>query len=270
MKKLVVAAVALSALAGAGALVLQSGLYDISATDQHLAPTYRLLDTAMRRSVQRRAAQITVPPLDDERRVASGLAHFRAHCVVCHGAPGIAPAPFALGMTPTPASLVHTARAWQPAEMYWVIRQGIKMTGMPAWEFRLADEEMWSIVAFLRRLPALSPEQYQALQAPEHHADAAPDPAPPDARRGRRAIAQHACVTCHRIPGIVGPNSPVGPPLERIGTRAVLAGLLPNTPENMARWLQDPQRVHRDSAMPDLGVDARDARDMAAYLATLK
>jgi mono/diheme cytochrome c family protein len=270
MKKLAVAAVALAALVGAGALALQSGLYNISATDEHLAPTYRLLDTAMRRSVQRRAAAITVPPLDDERLVASGLAHFRAHCVVCHGAPGIAPAPFALGMTPAPASLVHTARAWQPAEMYWVIRQGIKMTGMPAWEFRLADEEIWSIVAFLRRLPALSPVQYQALRAPEHRAEAGPDAAPPDAQRGRRAIAQHACVTCHRIPGMVGPNSPVGPPLERIGTRAVLAGLLPNTPENMARWLQEPQRVHPGSAMPDLGVDARDARDMAAYLATLK
>jgi mono/diheme cytochrome c family protein len=271
MKKLGVIAGACVALAAAGAAaMLYGGLYDISASDQHLAPTYWALDTAMRHAVRRRAGDISVPPLDDERLVARGLAHFRAHCVECHGAPGVAPAPFALGMTPAPANLVHTARAWQPAELFWVIKYGIKMTGMPAWEFRMPEEELWAIVAFMQRLPQLSPAQYRALQAPEHRHERLSTAEPPHPGRGKVAIEQYACVTCHRIPGIVGPNAPVGPPLEGMGARARVAGLLPNTQENLVRFLREPQGVHPASAMPDLDVSERDARDIAAYLLTLK
>jgi cytochrome c2 len=104
-------------------------------------------------------------------------------------------------------------------------------------------------------------------------AKAAAQPAPdaaPDAARGRKAIHQYACVTCHAIPGIVGPNAPVGPPLAAIGTRGFIAGVLPNTPQNMVRWLRHPQAVNPRSAMPDLGVTERDAHDIAAYLSTLR
>lgn len=272
MKKVVAVAGALAALAAGAAAVLWAGVYDISATDQHLAPTYKLLDVGMRRSIVRRAAAIAVPPLADERLVARGLVQFRAHCVACHGAPGVAPEPFALGMTPVPANLVHTARTWQPAELYWVVKYGLKMTGMPAWQFRMPEDDLWAVVAFLQRLPRLSPSDYRVLAAAPSHRDdeSPPADAPPDADRGRVAIEQHACVTCHRIPGIVGPDSPVGPPLEGMAERAAIAGLLPNTPENLVRWLREPQQVHPASAMPDLGVDERDARDMAAYLATLR
>jgi mono/diheme cytochrome c family protein len=254
----------------AGAAILYSGVYDISATDQHLAPTYWLLDKGLRESVERRARSIDVPPLDDETLAARGLAHFRRHCVQCHGGPGVAPEPFALGMTPTPASLAHTARAWPPEQVFWVVRHGIKMTGMPAFQFRLPDKDLWAIVAFLERMPRLSPREYQALptiELPEEEPAAAGEP---DAGRGFRAINQYACVTCHSIPGVVGPNAPVGPPLDGIGSRTMLAGLLPNTFGNMVRWLRAPQEVSPDSAMPDLGVTERDARDIAAYLATLQ
>lgn len=261
--------IAIAALA-AGATVVYGGFYDISATDPHLAPTYALLDTAMRRSVKRRAAGVAVPPLDDAQLVSTGLAHFRQHCVQCHGAPGIAPEPFALGLTPAPANLAHTAKVWRPAELFWVIKYGIKMTGMPAWQFRMSDDDMWAIVAFLRELPKLSPQQYKSLQAPTpvHSTNLPAREADPE--RGKTAILQYACVTCHRVPGVAGANAPVGPPLDRIGTRAVLAGVLPNTPENMVRWLREPQKVNPRSAMPDLGLTERDARDIAAYLSTLK
>lgn len=256
-------------VAAAGSVGIYSGWYDISASDEHLAPTYWLLDTAMRRSARQRGADIAVPPLDDPGLAQRGLAIYRRHCVACHGAPGVAPEPFALGMAPTPANLAHTGREWPAGDLFWVVKHGLKMTGMPAWEFRLSDDELWATVAFLKRLPRISPQEYQALRAP-----APPLPvdeiAKPDAGRGKRAVHQYACLACHAIPGLVGANAPVGPPLAGVGSRAIIAGLLPNNPENMERWLRAPRQVNPQSAMPDLGMTERDARDIAAYLSTLR
>ena len=262
--------VALLVLAAAGAAVFHAGIYDISATDQHIAPTHWLLDTGMRRSVRQRAAEITVPDLNQPGQMQRGLALYRQHCVQCHGAPGVAPEPFALGMTPAPANLVYTAREWPPAEVFWVVKEGIKMTGMPAWKHRMADEDIWAIVSFMRELPRLAPEEYRSRKAERAMATMADAASAADAGRGKKAINQYACVTCHEIPGIVGANAPVGPPLKEIGTRGFIAGVLPNTPENMVRWLRHPQAVSPNSAMPDLGVSERDARDIAAYLSTLR
>lgn len=90
-----------------------------------------------------------------------------------------------------------------------------------------------------------------------------------DVERGRVALRQHACGTCHVIPGVTGADALVGPPLNGIGTRRYIAGILPNTPANMMQWIQDPQGVSPLSAMPGLGVSDRDALDMIAYLYTL-
>jgi len=267
MKRL--AALLALAIAAAAAL-FYAGVYDISATDQHLAPTYWLLDTGMRRAVKQRAARITPPDLGQPGQSQRGLALYRRHCVQCHGAPGVAPEPFALGMTPAPANLVYTAREWPPAEVFWVVKEGIKMTGMPAWKYRMPDEDIWAVVSFMRELPRLSPEQYRARKTGREDPVEAGTASAGDAGRGRMAINQYTCVTCHEIPGIVGPNAPVGPPLKAAGTRGFIAGVLPNTPENMVRWLRHPQAVNPKSAMPDLGVTERDARDIAAYLSTLK
>ena len=265
----IIGGLVLAALAG-GAAFVWLGLYDISATDQHLAPTYRLLDVAMRRSVKQRAEEIAVPDLSGEASIRAGAFLYRQHCRQCHGAPGVAPAPFALGMTPVPVPQVHTARHWQPAEIFWVIKEGIKMTGMPAWKYRLSDEQIWSIVAFLPAMAHLTPAEYAALRPapPESAQDVLKEK--PNAKRGEQAINQYACVTCHEIPGIVGANAPVGPPLAGIGSRLMLGGVLHNSPENMVRWLREPQKFAPLTAMPDLGVSERDARDIAAYLATLK
>jgi mono/diheme cytochrome c family protein len=270
MKRIAIVLAVLVASAGiAAAALLYGGLYDISATDQHLRPTYWALDQGMRSAVRLRTRNLAVPPLDDPGMQARGLHAYRTHCVQCHGAPGVPPAPFALGMTPAPAALVHTAREWPPAELFWVIKHGIKMTGMPAWTFRMSDDEIWAVVAFMRVMSGLSPAAYRRMEAPPPQQPAGNTAHSPDAERGGRALQQYACVTCHRIPGVVGPNAPVGPPLEGIGTRAFIAGVLPNTADNMARWLRDPQSVKPDSAMPDLGVTARDAQDIAAYLRTM-
>jgi mono/diheme cytochrome c family protein len=254
----------------AGGAVFYGGVYDISATDQHLAPTYWLLDTGMRRSVRSRAADIAVPDLRQPGQVQRGLGLYRQHCAQCHGAPGVSPEPFALGMTPAPANLAHTAREWAAAEVFWVVKEGIKMTGMPAWKYRMADDDIWAVVAFLQELPRLSPQEYRSIKVDSPTAAEPAVPSVPNAERGRKAIDQYACVTCHAIPGIVGANAPVGPPLAAIGTRGFIAGVLPNTPQNMVRWLRHPQAVNPRSAMPELGLTERDAQDIAAYLSTLK
>lgn len=90
-----------------------------------------------------------------------------------------------------------------------------------------------------------------------------------DAARGRVALRQYACVTCHVIPGVTGADGLVGPPLNGVGSRHYVGGVLPNTPDNMMRWIRFPQDVSPLTAMPNLGVTERDARDMAAYLYTL-
>jgi cytochrome c1 len=88
--------------------------------------------------------------------------------------------------------------------------------------------------------------------------------------RGRAALRRYGCSSCHSVPGMTGPQGLVGPPLTRMGARMYLAGALPNTPENLVRWIRHPQEVRSPNVMPDLGVTEEDARDIAAYLGTLR
>jgi mono/diheme cytochrome c family protein len=269
----ILGALLLAAAAGGAAFVL-SGVYDVSATEQHTQPVYWLLNETMRRSVKRRSADIAVPPLDDPAILARGVEIYREHCVQCHGAPGVAPEPFALGMTPLPANLALTAREWKdPADLYWTVKYGIKMSGMPAWSFRLSEDDLWAVVAFVNRLPAIGPSDYRLLAAssPAKQASATDNPTRDgDAARGRIALQQYACVTCHVVPGVAGAVHPVGPTLDGISHRKYLAGVLPNSRESMVEWLRFPTRVAPGTAMPDLGVSEQDALDIAAFLATLR
>jgi len=87
-----------------------------------------------------------------------------------------------------------------------------------------------------------------------------------DPERGAAALRLYGCGACHRIPGIPGAHGNVGPPLTRMAKRVYLAGVLPNTPANLIRWIQGPQHIAPMTAMPDLQVKQPDARDIAAYL----
>ena len=91
-----------------------------------------------------------------------------------------------------------------------------------------------------------------------------------NAERGRQTIASYGCGTCHTIGGVPGANANVGPPLAGLGQRAYVAGVVPNTPDNLVRWIRHPQEVDSLTAMPDLGVKESEARDIAAYLYTLR
>jgi cytochrome c2 len=89
-----------------------------------------------------------------------------------------------------------------------------------------------------------------------------------NAERGRRALATYGCGSCHTIPGVGGATALVGPPLKGVGSRAIIAGKLENNPDNLRRWIIDPQSVTPGTAMPRLGVEPQAARDMSAYLYT--
>lgn len=264
-----------------GALAyIYSGLYDVSATKQHTPLVYWALSTARRQSVQSHASA-ALPSLDltNADLIATGLALFEQHCLQCHGAPGIAPGAIGLGMNPSPPNFAQMGRDLSSSEMYRSISNGIKLTGMPAWQFRLGEDERWALVAFLKSAPKLTPAEYQAQRAGLISARAGRtdtrDTEPPwepegAVQRGRIAIQQYACSTCHVIPGIRGPDAQVGPPLGGIAEQTYLAGILPNKPAHMIEWLRHPQRLKPLSAMPDLGVTERDARDIAAYLYSMR
>jgi mono/diheme cytochrome c family protein len=264
----------LGAGVAAGAAFIYSGVYDISATEQHTVPVYWLIEATMRRSVHVRSSHTPVPDLSSATRVRRGLSLYHVHCERCHGGPGVAPESFALGLTPAPANLTDTARRWDAADIHWVVKYGIKMTGMPAWQYRLQESEIWDIVAFVHNdLRQLSPADYrmhvretvQAVQA----SPVSRQRSAVNAQEGKRAIQQYACATCHYIPGITGATKPVGPTLRGMAARSFIAGVLSNTSENMVAWLMSPQRIDPLSAMPDLGVTEHDARNIAAYLGTL-
>lgn len=91
-----------------------------------------------------------------------------------------------------------------------------------------------------------------------------------NAQAGRQKLRDYGCGTCHTIPGVRGANALVGPPLAGIAGRMYIAGKLTNTPQHMMSWIQDPPSIDSATAMPDVGVTEADARDIAAYLYTLR
>lgn len=91
-----------------------------------------------------------------------------------------------------------------------------------------------------------------------------------DAENGRLLLRQFGCGACHRIPGVADAQGNVGPPLDGVARRVYLAGIVPNTPQGMAQWIRTPRAFDPQTVMPDLGVGEAHARDMAAYLGTLR
>ena len=155
------------------------------------------------------------------------------------------------------------------------MRHGLKMSGMPAWRYRLSNADQWAVVAFVQAMPSLDPQAQQAMLSAGTGGSCTEPVAEPaarsgDAARGRLALHQHACSSCHVIPGVVGADVQVGPPLRGMGRRGLIAGQLPNTPDQLARWIRNPQAIDPLTAMPAVGVGEQDALDMAAYLSSLR
>lgn len=149
-------------IAGAYAFVY-SGAYNVAATGPHWEIVYRVMETVRVRSIKARAAGIVAPAsLDERAALIMGANHFAAHCAVCHGAPGVPKGDIAHGLYPAPPDLRKAAQSYTAAELFWVVKNGLKMTGMPSWKDH-GDEELWSTVAFMQRLPAMTEAEYAEL-----------------------------------------------------------------------------------------------------------
>jgi mono/diheme cytochrome c family protein len=256
-----------------GFVILLSGALSTDATTQHFLLTHRILDAGLRFSVNNSSEDIVAPPLNDRAMVDRGLACYREHCIQCHGSPGSDRLEEAKGLLPIPSSLAQSAREWPPESLYYITKKGVRMTGMPAWEFRISDEGLWSTTAFLTQLPFLTQEQYLQMEAATRSVPCPRNTESPTHTSAERAdvlLRQYACHSCHRIEGVVGPKSYVGPPLIDWSRRKYIAGVMPNTPENLARWISDPKSVSPRTLMPDLDVAEPHAREMATYLMGLE
>ncbi|MBA6412232.1 cytochrome c [Parahaliea sp. F7430] len=167
-----------------GGLFLYSGVYPIGADTRHNSLTYWLLETLREHSVARAASDLSIPSdLNNSNRLLSGGADYNDMCVSCHLKPGMSESDFTLGLYPTPPNLSETAaehghdhasRADHDGALkrqFWIIKHGIKASGMPAWGPGHDDERIWSMVAFLQRLPELSAAQYQILSARDNSID---------------------------------------------------------------------------------------------------
>lgn len=158
---------ALSALAGLGAVAaagfVWSGVYNVAADDPHTRPVYALTEALRKRSIKARASKLQVPALNDPARIAQGAGNYEAMCTGCHLKPGTAGTELSRGLYPAPPDL--TRQTVDAAEAFWVIKHGIKASGMPAWGKSMGDEYIWNMVAFVQELPKLDAAQYQALVA---------------------------------------------------------------------------------------------------------
>jgi mono/diheme cytochrome c family protein len=146
-----------------GLALIYSGLYDLAATSPHSSVTRWVMETVRTRSIKAHATGIEAPPtLDDPAQILIGVEHFAAHCAVCHGAPGVPKGDIGRGLYPAPPDLATAAHIYSATELFWIIKHGIKMTGMPAW-IEHSDEELWAVVAFIKKLPGMSEQDYAQL-----------------------------------------------------------------------------------------------------------
>ncbi len=153
-----------AARVGAGVFAW-SGLYNIGADDAHTRPVYSMLEMVRERSVTARARELHPPPnLNDAARIRQGAGNYNAMCTGCHLAPGMAETELSKGLYPSPPDL-STADVGDPSHHFWVIKHGIKASGMPAWGASMDDAYIWNMVAFLQVLPKLNASQYQSMVA---------------------------------------------------------------------------------------------------------
>lgn len=170
MKRLIVTLVVFCAIVVAGVGVfVWSGVYNIGADDHHTKPVYALMQALREHSIEHHAKDIAVPNLDDPQLILKGAGQYAAMCTGCHLAPGKAENEMRPGLYPQPPELAKFRP--DPREAFWVIKHGIKMSAMPAWGGSHDDATIWSMVAFLQKMPGMTPAQYKEIvaKAPADH-----------------------------------------------------------------------------------------------------
>jgi cytochrome c553 len=154
-------------LAAAGLLlatvVVLAGVIPIQASSGHWRATAWMLDLIKRRSVHTYSRPIVAPPVDEPWWIVRGAAHYESGCRQCHGSPLSPRPPLMMRITPHPPELPARIARWDRRELFQIVKHGIKFTAMPAWPAPQRADEIWTMVAFLRALPSLTPESYREL-----------------------------------------------------------------------------------------------------------
>jgi mono/diheme cytochrome c family protein len=148
----------------AGAVYFLNGFYSVAASEEHSGVVAWTLERVRSASIKRHGGATPPISLDDATVVQAGArAYTERGCVTCHGAPGVGWEKFSEGMRPYPPDLKDVVKAREPGQLFWAIKNGIKMTGMPGFGLiEVPDRDIWSIVAFIRKMPTVSEADYKA------------------------------------------------------------------------------------------------------------
>lgn len=144
-------------------LFIQSGVYNFAADAPHSAVVLSLLERMRERSIDARSGSIKVPDLANQQRIVQGAGNYNAMCVQCHRSPGMGETELSKGLYPSPPNL--SKEPVKAAHAFWVIKHGVKASGMPAWGKSMADDYIWNMTAFLQVLPKMDAAAYQSMVA---------------------------------------------------------------------------------------------------------
>ncbi|MCL4245510.1 MAG: c-type cytochrome [Candidatus Dadabacteria bacterium] len=140
---------------------LYSGRYNVAAMAPHTEPVEWMLTEMKEKSIEYHSRDISTPALDDPSLIEKGFGHYDNMCSGCHGAPGADPAK---GFNPPPPALAEIAGGLEPRETFWVVKHGIKMTAMPEFGSSHTDDEIWTIAAFVKKLPDMTVSDYDLMK----------------------------------------------------------------------------------------------------------
>ena len=155
------AVIALALLLPVGVVAyVKSGLYNVAASKPHSTLTEWITHETMIHSVRRHAAEIQAPSSATAAQLVAGFCAYETHCVACHGAAAVPREHWVSGLEPAPPYLLDASEKWKPRELFWIVKNGIKMTGMPSWRDSLPDAQIWDVVAWLEASRRLPPQTY--------------------------------------------------------------------------------------------------------------
>ena len=159
------AAIAIVVVVPLGAFAyVKSGLFNVAAFRPHTKLTEWITHETMIHSVRHHAEGIVPPRSASTAQVVRGFCAYETHCVACHGASAVARERWVSGMEPQPPYLIDVSRQFTPGQLFWITKNGIKMTGMPAWGESMSDPELWDVVAFLEATPKMNSTDYLSLR----------------------------------------------------------------------------------------------------------
>jgi cytochrome c553 len=247
--------VVICAVPAAAFLFAWSGLYNVAASSGHLAFVSWFLQFAMQNSVETYSIGVKKAPPLGAALAERGMLYFHSGCAPCHGAPGLSRNPVALAMLPPPPDLTGASRDWSDAQLFRIVKQGIKYTGMPAWPAPSRDDEVWALVAFIKRMPQISTAEYKAATRLRDSGD---DTARMIADQGL-IVGPFACAGCH---GTRGEGSALGEVPRLAGQK----------PAYLEMALEDFAAKTRPSGMmepPTVNLDRQERSRLAQYYSSI-